>query len=804
VSGADDGSRGPGNTVDEEVVVGPVDARPGSESTQLSSEARDDEARAPEGEGTSQAAKSMDFASMDRLETRAEMTAGVPSDEASGDAGGEESGPSESQEWDWLENTVQGDGLADDPAGASVSVDGAGSVIVPVGNEVATVNEDSDFHEGQVFDRYVLQSRLGSGAFAEVWRAVETGSLGFAKQVALKILKPGRMDRETRDALIHEARVCGMLHHPHLVDVYGVGEAEGTAYIAMEYVDGITLAVLRSRLAAVGMRLPTSVLLDLGIQLCEGLDYAHTATDHEGKPLHLVHRDLKPGNIMLSWTSGVKIADFGLAKATTSDQTTQAGILRGTPGYIAPEIWTGSRDFQPSVDLFAVGVIFWELAVGGTLFTGPLHPLINTVLNRPVEEEIARLKLYMPSLAPVVSGCLQRDPASRIPSAWAIVEKLQGLRHALRAPGGLELFLSLVRTVADPDGAPETSNRIPAVTTTTDPEWLSVLELATFQTGGFVPPEGIATANFERWGKVSPGEVGSTRDMQMPARETMVAPGAELFEQATRAVDVGVETQRRLPKRSSGYSMGWLVAGAVVLALGVVVGGLVLLSLAGIFDTRDDARSRTVSDAGAEPVEAAVTEASPLPEAIEMVPPPEVSTRSESPTDAETGDSRSDDRSTPSVSPRTSLRATASPSATRARPAPSPARAAAPASKSMNAVAAEGPSVAAEPPVAKPVEAATVVETPSSVDPGPGCVVLRSSPPGAFVKLDGLELGLSGSSVHLVEGRRVLIEMTAAGAPVTRKVIVQRGQRIEVTCDVSFPEAGRTGCKVKLSAAGCP
>ena len=214
---------------------------------------------------------------------------------------------------------------------------------------VVTERAESSFRKDQVFDRYRLLRRLGSGAFAEVWLALEDGSHGFRKEVALKLLRRERADEETLAALLDEARVCGMLHHPHLVDVYGVGISQGVAYIAMEYIRGATLGALLSKLKARDLILPLSVLLDIGIQTCRGLDYAHTATDHNGKPLSLVHRDLKPGNLMLARGSGVKVADFGLAKASTTTQSTEVGILRGTPGYIAPEIWGGSPNIGPPV-----------------------------------------------------------------------------------------------------------------------------------------------------------------------------------------------------------------------------------------------------------------------------------------------------------------------------------------------------------------------------------------------------------------------------------------------------------------------
>ena len=147
---------------------------------------------------------------------------------------------------------------------------------------------------------------------------MEDGEHGFRKKVALKILRRDVSDEETFEALLHEARVCGHLHHPNVVDVYGVGQVGSTTFISMEYIEGVALDVILKRLRRSDLRMPLSVIMDLGIQVAMALDHAHNAKDHEGNPLELVHRDLKPSNIILSKDGLAKVTDFGLAKTTTS------------------------------------------------------------------------------------------------------------------------------------------------------------------------------------------------------------------------------------------------------------------------------------------------------------------------------------------------------------------------------------------------------------------------------------------------------------------------------------------------------
>ena len=353
----------------------------------------------------------------------------------------------------------------------TVEVSASGEVEPYREDELMEVTEVSSL--GLLPDRsvgnYRLVELLGEGSYAEVWLAVEEREHGFAKRVALKLMKAGpTASQEELKAMRAEARLCAMLHHPRLVDVYAAGDVEGLTFIAMEFVDGKTLHQFLFELRSRGLRLPLSVLLDIAIQICEGLDYAHNATDHDGRRLELVHRDLKPGNIMLSLQGQVKVADFGLAKTSTSETDTREGMLRGTPGFVAPEIWKGSREFLPSVDLFALGVMLFEMATGKTLFTGNIHAVIFQVVSGDIEEDLQQLRLHRPELAGVLRGLLQRDPANRTPSAWKALEELKELRRRVSSPGGLKLFMDLFFVAPKELGAAVRTRTLPP---TDDPDW---------------------------------------------------------------------------------------------------------------------------------------------------------------------------------------------------------------------------------------------------------------------------------------------------------------------------------------------
>ena len=172
-------------------------------------------------------------------------------------------------------------------------------------------------HEGEHFGQYILEQRLGRGAAAEVWRAVETGDLGFTKRQAIKLLRPPRGEMEIqKKALINEARVCGRLKHPGVVDVYRVGEHEGELYIAMEFVAGPDLNSFLFALRRRGIQVPVRAALDAAVELSEALEYAHGLCDDDGVLLHIVHRDLKPSNVLIDPRGALKISDWGLVKSS--------------------------------------------------------------------------------------------------------------------------------------------------------------------------------------------------------------------------------------------------------------------------------------------------------------------------------------------------------------------------------------------------------------------------------------------------------------------------------------------------------
>jgi len=335
-----------------------------------------------------------------------------------------------------------------------------------------------DFQPDEILDRFRLQKLIGRGAFGQVWLAVDEGGFGFQKQVALKILtdvtKPRRVD-----ALMREARICGGLHHPHVIDVYGVGQVDGAVFIVMEYVEGETLASLWKDLDFLGVKFPKSVVCDLGIAVADALHHAWTATDAEGRQLGIVHRDLKPANIMVSNRGVAKVGDFGVAKALPEPSHTFTGRLKGTPSYLAPEVWQGSREFKAAVDLFSLGVILWELVAAKRYYGAvKITEIFEIVKNRTAKEEAALVGLRFPPMGPVVERLLQRDPHDRYQSALEVAEDIRRIRHDLGPAGDLQQFMRLVRSGRlDPMDRMNSLLQLPALPAQAM-DWLPLLEIA--------------------------------------------------------------------------------------------------------------------------------------------------------------------------------------------------------------------------------------------------------------------------------------------------------------------------------------
>ncbi|MBK9036064.1 MAG: serine/threonine protein kinase [Myxococcales bacterium] len=282
---------------------------------------------------------------------------------------------------------------------------------------------------------YRLERRLGHGGMAEVWLAVSFGASGFERRVAIKTLLPELAgDADLERALIHEACVSGQLAHRNLVAVLGLGVDAGRYYVVMEYVDGGDLDRLTR-----GRALPLPLALLVVEELALGLDHVHRAVDARGLPLGLVHRDVSPGNVLVSRAGEVKLGDFGIAKATAlADRT--GGLRKGKYAYMSPE-QLGGEPLTGASDQFALAVTLVELATGRRPFDGdtPLTTMANVRRG-----EVPPLDALPPVVAAVARRALAPAAADRYGSMEALRLAVAAARRALPpvAPPDLARWLA--------------------------------------------------------------------------------------------------------------------------------------------------------------------------------------------------------------------------------------------------------------------------------------------------------------------------------------------------------------------------
>lgn len=218
------------------------------------------------------------------------------------------------------------------------------------------------------FGEYELGERLGAGGMAEVFEAHRTGPHGFRKRVALKRILPRVLAEDSVARMfIEEAKLVAQLDHPHIVQLFDFGEVAGELFIAMELVQGASLGRLMRVIAARGEQFPLDVALHVTAQTALALSHAHRMRDTDGCRVGLVHRDVSPGNILLTQTGHTKLADFGIACTGESERHTGDNHMRGKMGYMSPEQVTGAT-LDDRSDVFTLGVVLTELLIGERLF----------------------------------------------------------------------------------------------------------------------------------------------------------------------------------------------------------------------------------------------------------------------------------------------------------------------------------------------------------------------------------------------------------------------------------------------------
>jgi serine/threonine-protein kinase len=298
--------------------------------------------------------------------------------------------------------------------------------------------------------RYEVVREIARGGMGNVYEAYQRGVDGFAKRVALKVLREDKSaDRDFVEAFVHEAMLAADLVHENIVQIYQLGKHEGRHYIAMELCDGVTLRRFCHRHVELGRKVPCEIAAFVASRVCRALEYAHTKRDRDGNPLGIVHRDICPQNILLTFGGVAKLGDFGIAKGLVQ-RDREGEILLGKARYMSPE-QASYGDTDARSDIFSLGVVLYEMLAGGPLFEGEATTkVLEAVALAAVPPLLARRPDCPIPLASIVERALARDRDQRWPEAGELGYALEWhLYHKGYGPTNLTLKQHLAELFPD-------------------------------------------------------------------------------------------------------------------------------------------------------------------------------------------------------------------------------------------------------------------------------------------------------------------------------------------------------------------
>ncbi len=351
------------------------------------------------------------------------------------------------------------------------------------------------------FGKYLLLDRVATGGMAELFRAKFSGEEGFEKLVAVKRILPHlAVQEELVTAFIEEAKLAALLEHQNLVRIFDFGSMGESFFIAMEYLYGRDLRGIGQRGKTKEAPLSLENALYIVSRVCAGLAYAHNRKDFMGRPLNLVHRDISPQNIFITWEGEVKILDFGIAKAATRSTMTQVGIIKGKVAYMSPEQAAG-RPMDHRSDIFSTGILLHELVTGERMFEGETLEILRRVQNaeyrpaRQVREDLP------PCLIKVLDSALAKDVDSRYQSCSDMLADLEECTFVTSLRPSAQGLAKYIRFLFQEDMATEEVElkEIAGISDEGSAEWAVTKTMPTLETGAPAPPEVEKTPGKSGW-----------------------------------------------------------------------------------------------------------------------------------------------------------------------------------------------------------------------------------------------------------------------------------------------------------------
>jgi TonB family protein len=312
------------------------------------------------------------------------------------------------------------------------------------------------------YGQYEILERIASGGMAELYRARRSGVEGFQKIVAIKKILPHLADNEGFITMFaDEAKLAAQLNHPNIVHIYDLGKIEGGGYfIAMEHVEGRDLRGILDSAHELGTPLPVPLAVYIASKVASALDYAHRRRDADGRDLHIVHRDVSPQNILISYEGDIKLCDFGIAKAASKVSQTESGALKGKIQYMSPEQAWG-KPIDRRSDLFSLGSVLYELLTEQKLFHGDSDLTVLENVRKASSEPPSAVNPDVPkALDAVVLRALAKEPEDRYANASDLLRDLEQVLYSYSpAPGSADLAIFLHRLQAEESAVAEAKAR---------------------------------------------------------------------------------------------------------------------------------------------------------------------------------------------------------------------------------------------------------------------------------------------------------------------------------------------------------
>lgn len=287
-----------------------------------------------------------------------------------------------------------------------------------------------DIKSMQRIGPYILQRKVARGGMAELFLADYVRRDGFRRKVAVKRILPHLAgNKDFINMFTREARLAALLQHPNIVQIFDYGKIENAYFIAMEYIDGKNLGEI---LSAMNQGLTVEQTVFIILQICKGLDYSHTKRDDKGKAFHIVHRDISPQNMLISYQGEVKISDFGISKARSEPSLTQAGVVKGKLAYLSPEQALG-ESINQQADIYSLGLVFYETLTGKRVykFSSDIEA-IRTIPKKDIDPLIKSMPDLPEEVNRIVMKCLEKDKDSRYQDVSALYNDLLACKKELK------------------------------------------------------------------------------------------------------------------------------------------------------------------------------------------------------------------------------------------------------------------------------------------------------------------------------------------------------------------------------------